>query len=95
MLPPFQVSPPEKPYPIPLPTASRRVLPPCIHLHLPSYPGIPLHWGIEPPQPQGLLLPLMSNKFILCHICGQSHGSLHVYSLIGGPVPRHPRGLAC
>ena len=50
-------------------------------------PGIPLHWGIEPPQAQGPLLPLMSNKVILCHICGQSHGSLHVYSLVGGPVP--------
>jgi hypothetical protein len=26
----------------------------------------------------------MSNKAILCHICGQSDGSLHVYSLVGG-----------
>jgi hypothetical protein len=34
------------------------------------------------------ILPLMSNKAILCHLCGQSHGSLHVYSLVGGPVPR-------
>ena len=54
---------------------------------LPSCPGIPLHWGIEPSQAQGLLLSLMSNKVILCHIYGQSHGSLHVYSLVGGPVP--------
>jgi hypothetical protein len=30
---------------------------------------------------------LMSNKAILCHIYGQSHGSLHVYYLLGGPVP--------
>jgi hypothetical protein len=40
----------------------------------PSHPGIPLHWGIEPPQAQGPLLPLMSNKVILCHIRSQSHG---------------------
>jgi hypothetical protein len=53
-----------------------------------SCPGIPLHWGIKHPQAQGLLLPLMSDKAILCHICGRSHGSLHVYSLVGGPVPR-------
>jgi hypothetical protein len=34
-----------------------------------------------------MLLPLMSNKAILCHICSHCHGYLHVYSLIGGPVP--------
>jgi hypothetical protein len=28
----------------------------------------------------------MSNKAVLCHICSQSHGSLHVYSLAGSPV---------
>ena len=65
---------------------------PCLyegtpHPLLPSCPGIPLHWGIKHPQAQGLLLPLMSDKAILCHICGRSHGSLHVYSLVGGPVP--------
>jgi hypothetical protein len=38
------------------------------HPLLLSCPGIPLHWGIEPPQAQGPLLPLMSNKNILCHI---------------------------
>ena len=37
---------------------------------------------------------VLSNKAILCHICGWSHGSLHVYSLVGGPVPRSSRGLA-
>ena len=45
-----------------------------------SCPGISLHWGIETPQAQGLLLPLLSKNAILCHISGQSHGSLHVYS---------------
>jgi hypothetical protein len=28
----------------------------------------------------------MSNKVILCYICGWSHGSFHVYSLVGGLV---------
>ena len=32
---------------------------------------------------------------ILCHICSQRHGSLHVYSLIGGPVPGSFGDLAC
>lgn len=70
--------------------ASMRVLLP--HPPLPSsHPGIPLYWGIEPPQAQGPLLPLMSNKATLCHIC--SHGSLYVYSLFGGLVPGSSRGL--
>ena len=42
-----------------------------------SCPGIPLHWGIKPSQDQGSLLPLMSNKAILCYICSWSHESLH------------------
>jgi hypothetical protein len=61
--------------------------PPATHPLLPSHPGIPLLWGIKPRQAQGPLLLLMSNKVILCHICSQSHGSLHVYSLVCGPVP--------
>ena len=48
--------------------------------------GIPLHLGIESSQGQGPLLPLMSNKSILCYICSWSHGLLHVYSLLGGLV---------
>jgi hypothetical protein len=63
---------------------------PPTHLLPSSCPGIPLQWGIEPPQAQGPLLPLMSNKAIFCHICGWSHGSLHVYSLVGDPVPGAP-----
>jgi len=54
------------------------------HSLLPLYPGIPLHWGIEPSQNQVPLLPLLPNKAILCYICGWSHQSLHVYSLGGG-----------
>ena len=81
---PFQVSTSETPYPIPPPPASMRV---CPHPLPSSCPDIPLHWGIEHPQTQEPLLPLMSNKAILCHICSWSHGSFHVYSLVGGPVP--------
>jgi hypothetical protein len=68
MLSPFLVSHLKIPYPIPLPPA-----------HYP-WPLIPLHWGIEPSQDQGPFFPLMSDKAILCYICGWSHGSLHVYS---------------
>jgi hypothetical protein len=70
--------------PIPLQPPS-----PCSPTHplpLPG-PGIPLHWSIEPSQDQGHLLPLMTDKAILCYICGWSYGSLHVYSLVGGLVP--------
>jgi hypothetical protein len=49
-------------------------------------PGNYLHWGIEPSQDQGPLLPLMSNKAIFYYICSWSHGSLHVYSLVGDLV---------
>jgi hypothetical protein len=59
------------------------------HPFLPStfQPWHSLHWDMAPHQAQGPLLPLMSNKAILCHICGRSHGTLHVYSLIVDPVP--------
>ena len=76
MISPFLISIPETPYPIPPPPASMRVCPP-----------IPLYWGIEPSWNQGPLLPLMPGKAILCYIHGYSHGSLHVYSLIGGLDP--------
>ena len=53
----------------------------------PHCASIPLCWVIKPPQDQGPLLPLMPGKVILCYICIWSHGSLHVYSLVGGLVP--------
>ena len=84
LLSPFPVSPPQILYPILPPTASMRVL---SHTPSPHHPSIPLHWGIEPSQDQGPPLPLMPDKAILCYICGWSHGSLHVYSLVGGLVP--------
>jgi hypothetical protein len=57
------------------------------HPLLPHLPSIPLHWDIEPLQDQGTSLPLMPDKAILCYICCWSHGSLHLYSLVGGLVP--------
>ena len=50
------------------------------HPLLPHCPGIPLYWGIEPSQDQGIILPLMLDKAI----CSWSNGSLHVSSLVGG-----------
>ena len=41
---------------------------------LPPYPGIPLYWGIKPSHNQGQLLPVMSDKAIICYICSWSHG---------------------
>ena len=87
----FPGLPSRNPYPMLSSPASLRVLPTT----LPSNTGIPLHWGTKPPQAQGPLLPLMSSKAILCHLCGWSHGSLHVYSLVGSILPRSsPKGAA-
>jgi hypothetical protein len=90
MFSPFQVFPSETPYPTP-PPASMRVLP--THPFLSSCPGMPLHCCIEHPQAQEPLLPLMSNKAILCHICGQCYGSLLVYTLVGGSSIQELRGF--
>jgi hypothetical protein len=86
MLSPFPVSLLETPYPTIPPLLLWGCSSTLLPLLLPC-PGIPLHWGIKPSQDQGLFLPLMSNKAILCYICGRSHGSLHMYSLVGGLVP--------
>jgi hypothetical protein len=61
---------------------------PCTPNHplLLPIPDIPLHWGIGPSQDQESFLPLMSYKTLLCYTCNWSHGSLHVYSLVGGLV---------
>jgi hypothetical protein len=78
MLSPFLVSPLKTPYPIsPLPA------------YQPThscFPTLALPY-MESSQDQEPLLPLMSNKSILCYICSCSHESLHVYSLVGGLVP--------
>jgi hypothetical protein len=89
MLSPFLVFPPETPYPIlPLASTIRVLNHPATHSPPPPT-GFPLHWGVEFSQDQGpSLLPLMSEKDILCYICNCIHESLHVYSLVGGLVPR-------
>jgi hypothetical protein len=86
MLSPFQVTPQKPPFPSLSPCFYEGVPPPT-HPLPPPHPGIPLYWGIEPLQDQGPLLPLMPDKAIFCYIHGWSHGSLHVYSMVGGLVP--------
>ena len=58
-----------------------------IHPLLLHHPIIPLHWVIESSQDQVPLLLLMPDKAIFCYKCSWSHGSLHVYSLVGDLVP--------
>ena len=69
------------------PISHPHLAPPLTHPLLIPCPGTPLHWGIEPSQGQGPLLPLMLDKDILCHICSGSHKFHHVYSLVGVLVP--------
>jgi len=64
-----------------------------IHPLLPHHPSISLHWSIQPSLDQRPSLPLMPDKAILCYICSWNHGSLHVYSLVGGLVLRSSGGL--
>jgi hypothetical protein len=93
MLSPFP-TPPETPYPIPPSPASMGVFPhPATYPLPPPCPHISLHWGIEPSQDQGFLLPLMTNKAILCYINIWSHGSIHVYFLVCDLDPGSSRGL--
>ena len=82
MLSPFLVSAPQTFYPNPHLPCFYEVLP---HPPLPPYhPQISLWWSIKPSQDQGSPLSLMPGKAILYYICSWSHGSLHVYSLVGG-----------
>jgi hypothetical protein len=66
---------------------------PLTHPCQPSHSGISLHWEIKHPQAQGPLLPLMSNKAILCHICCLSHGSLQLCSFVVDPVTESSGGV--
>jgi hypothetical protein len=80
----FPVSCLQNSYPILPPPANMRVSPPHTLTPTPtSLPFIPLLWDIEPSQDLGPLLSLMPDQAILCYIWSRSHGSLHVYSLIG------------
>ena len=87
MLSPFPILPPprETSYSISPSSCSCECVP--THNLLCPCPGIPLHWGIKSSQNQGPLFPLILNKAILCYICVWSHGSFHLYSLVGGLVP--------
>jgi hypothetical protein len=78
------------PIPSPFPSFYEGVPPPT-HPFLPPSPGIPQHWGIKPSEDLGPLLPLISDKAILCYIYGWSHGFLKVYSLVGGLDPGSSR----
>ena len=53
----------------------------------PHCSSIPLCWGIKSPEDEGLPLPLMSGKAILCYICIWIHGFLTLYSLVVSLVP--------
>jgi len=46
-----------------------------------------IHWANMPSQDQELLLLLVPDNTILCYICSWSHGSPHVYSLVGDLFP--------
>ena len=85
MLSPFLVShTPRNPLSyLPSPASMRMFPKPPTQTRPPRF-HIPQHWGIELSQDQGILLPLMPYKAILYYICRWSHGSLHVYSLVGG-----------
>jgi len=82
---------PPLPHPLPSPCFCEDAPTPT-HPLPPQCPGIPLHWGNESSQDQGLFLLLILDNAILCYICSWSHGSLHVYSLVGGLVPRSSGG---
>jgi len=69
------------PFPLPLWGCSHS------HPHPPQCHGIPLHWGNETSQDQGIYFLLMPVNSILYYICSWSHGSLYVYSFAGGLVP--------
>jgi hypothetical protein len=93
---PFQVSPSGNPLAhLPSPCCYEGTSPPPpTHPLLPSCPDIPLHCSIKHSLARGPLLPLMSNKAILCHMCSWSHGSLHVYILFGWwSSPRELQGV--
>ena len=76
----------------PFPAFMRVFSPAPTHPLRPPCPVIPLHWGIKLSQNQRSLLSLMPDKAILCYICRWSHGSLHVYSMVGDLVPESSGG---
>lgn len=86
----FPLYTPQSPSPLsssPLPlrgySSPTYILPP----HHSSTPHHHHAGSIRPPQEQSFPLPLMPEKAILCYICIQSYGFLHVYSLLGALLP--------
>ena len=69
------------------PFASKRVLLwPLTYSRLTALAS-PYTGAFKSPQDQGPRLPLMPEKAILCYIYIWSHGSLYIYSLVGGHHP--------
>jgi hypothetical protein len=62
------------------------------HSHLPAL-SFPNTGASSLHRTKGPLLSLMLNNAVLCYICSWSHGSLHMYSLVGGLVPGSSGGL--
>jgi hypothetical protein len=87
MISPFPVSPLKTPNLIPLPFAFMRVLLyPLTSSWLTTLSS--LYIGASSLQQDTVpSLLLLSDKAILCYLCIWSHGSLHVYSLVGDLVP--------
>jgi hypothetical protein len=86
---PFQPSPSETPYPIPMPLWGCSPTPPSIPVFLPWHSPTLGHWAFTGPRAspptdvqQDHPLPHMR----------RSRGSLHVCSLVSGPVPGISRG---
>ena len=91
----FQIfSPSESPYPIsPSPFSMRLLTYPPTHILLHWHcRGSREHW--TPSELRASPTTDVQQGHPLA-ICGQCHGSLHVYSLVGAPVPGSSRGLAC
>jgi len=65
---------------------------PSTHSHLIAL-AFPYSGGNKPSQDPGFFLLLMLDNVILCYIRDWSHGSLHVYSLVGGLVPGSSGGV--
>ena len=59
----------------------------CPPIHPPYCPNFFLRNGVKPSRNLVPPLPLMQDKATLCYICSWSHGSLHMYSLVGVLVP--------
>jgi hypothetical protein len=93
MLSSFPISPPQAPYHLSPSPCLYEGAPPPAHPTLLQCLSISLPWLIESAQDQGPPVPVMLDKAILC-IYGWSHGSLHVYSLVGGLVPES-LGVSC